>query len=262
LDLSKPSKRKLLITGGSGLIGTILTNALNEKYEITILDLKAPQNSENIKFVVGDITKLDRIEKVFSNIDVVIHLGADVSMQADWSSVYSKNILGTYNVFEASRRADVRKIVFASSNHVTGLYEKDWPISSIVKGDYAGLDRSTIPKISNLSPQRADSFYGTSKLFGEGLGQYYSSEFGISIICLRIGTVQPHEWPMASEKRYFATWLSHCDLIQLIEKSIEAQEVKFDVFYGVSNNTWRFWDISHAKDVIGYDPQDDAELHH
>ena len=252
-------KARLLVTGGCGVIGEILRKALNEKYEVTSLDL-SPCNGGDA-CITGDITKFEQIEPCFRGVDLVLHLAADSSLEASWDSVYSRNILGTYNVFEASRINGVRRIVFASSNHVTGLYEKDWPISSIVKGDYEDLDPQAVPKISHTSPPRADSYYGASKLFGEGLGQYYSDLCGICVVCLRIGTVRPYEWPKKDEVRFFATWLSHRDLVQLVEKSLAADSIKFDIFYGVSNNKWRFWDISHAKDIIGYDPDDNAEDH-
>ncbi len=248
------TRKRLLITGGCGVIGTILKPALNDRYELACLDVE----TDGKECVKGDITKLDDIEHLFEGKDAVIHLAANSSLEADWDSVYSKNILGTYNVFEASRKHGIGKIIFASSNHVTGLYEKDWPISSIVKGEFRGINTSKISMVSHLSPARADSFYGASKLFGEGLGQYYSGEYGVSVICLRIGTVRPYERPRPEEVRFFATWLSHRDLVQLVEKSLET-EVRYDVFYGVSKNKWRFWDISHAKEVIGYDPRDDAE---
>src|SRR5579872_6136706 len=249
--------RRILITGGCGVIGTILRNAFQEKYEITNLDSVICDSGT----IEGDVSDLQGISPHFKGKDAVIHLAGDSRLEADWNSIYRNNILGAYNVFEAARMAEVKQIVFASSNHVTGLYENDWPISTIVKGEYAGLKNSEIPKISHLSPQKSDSFYGTSKLFGEGLGQYYATTYGLSVICLRIGTVRPYEWPKPDEIRFFATWLSHRDLVQLVEKSLEATRVSFDVFYGVSNNTWRFWDISHAKEVIGYQPLDNADDH-
>jgi nucleoside-diphosphate-sugar epimerase len=249
--------RKLLITGGCGVIGTILKSSLAQKYDITCLDTRLTGK----ECVVGDITNLDSIRNYFAGKDAVVHLAGDSNLEAEWSSIYRANILGTYNVFEAAAESGIKKIVFASSNHVTGLYENDWPISCIVKGDYEGLDRSKIPIVSHLSPPRADSYYGASKLFGEGLGQYYSYKYGMSVICLRIGTVRPYEWPLPSEIRFFATWLSHSDLIQLVEKSLDLSGVSFDVFYGVSNNTWRFWDIEHPRVVIGYDSHDNANDH-
>lgn len=254
---SLSSKKKILITGGCGVIGTILKEAWKERYEITCLDTL--RKGENC--VQADITNLDDILPFFDGKFAVVHLAGDSRLEAEWESVYRNNILGTYNVFKAARLGGVKKVVFASSNHVTGLYEKDWPISSIVKGDYEGIYPRKFPLISHLSPPRADSYYGASKLFGEGLGQYYSDEFNMSVICLRIGTVRPYEWPRNDEVRFFATWLSHKDLVQLVEKSIESANVSFDVFYGVSDNVWRFWDISHGKEMIGYEPVENAEDH-
>ena len=245
------------MTGGCGVIGSILKPALGKQYRITCLD--TTKTGPNC--VAADVARLEDIEPFFENVDNVIHLAAASSLHADWESVYKTNILGTYNVFEAARKHGTKKIIFASSNHVTGLYESDWPISAVVKGDLRHLDPSKIQMVSHLSPPRSDSLYGASKLFGEGLSQFYSEEYGIAVICLRIGTVRPYEWPLPSETRFFSTWLSHRDLVQLVEKALRVEGIAYDVFYGVSDNKWRFWDISHGKEVIGYDPQDDAEEH-
>lgn len=249
--------KRLLITGGCGVIGTILKGAFGHRYEISCLDTRKSDN----RCVVGDVAKFDEISPHFVGMDVVIHLAGDSRLEADWDSVYRNNILGTYNVFEAARMARVQKIIFTSSNHVTGLYENDWPISAIVRGEYSGLRRDEVEKVSHISPPKADSFYGASKLFGEGLGQYYSANFGMSVICLRIGTVKAYEWPKPDEIRFFSTWMSHRDFIQLVEKCLEKTGVVFDVFYGVSNNAWRFWDISHPREVVGYEPLDNAADH-
>lgn len=251
------AKEDLLVTGGCGIIGSILKPALEKRYTITCLDTRKTEP----KCVIADITNLSEIEKFFENTENVIHLAAASSLQADWESVYSANILGTYNVFEAARKYGTKRVIFASSNHVTGLYERDWPISSIVQGNTWNLDPSKIPMVTHLSPPRPDSLYGASKLFGEGLGQYYSNEYGIKVICLRIGTVRSYNWPMSSEKRFFSTWLSHRDLIQLVEKALVCDSISYDVFYGVSNNKWRYWDVSHGKEVIQYEPKDNADEH-
>jgi hypothetical protein len=106
-------------------------------------------------------------------------------------------------------------------------------------------------------PVRPDSDYGISKVFGEATGRYYSEQFGLEVACLRIGTENRHNSPTQSV-RHFATWLSHRDLVQLVDCCLTAP-LKFDIFYGVSNNLWRFWDISHAADVAGFKPKDNAE---
>ena len=239
---------KILITGAAGLIGRILRKNLPE-HELHLLDKKGIDGS-----IIADISNFKEIVQHFSGIDVVIHLAASTGINTEWDEVLKNNIIGTYNVFEASRKAGVKKIIYASSNHVTGGYELvDPPL-------YEQNEKKQI-MITHETPMRPDGLYAVSKCFGELLGKYYSEKYGISVICLRIGTVLKDDKP--KNKRYLATWLSHRDLVQLVKKCIEG-DVKYDIFYGVSNNKRRFWDISHARKILGYDPIDDAEVffHH
>ncbi len=133
-------------------------------------------------------------------------------------------------------------MVFASSNHVTGYYEID--------GIYTTPDM----------PVRPDGYYGVSKILGEALGRYYTDAFGLSTICLRIGTCRP-ETAVEHRKsdRILSTWLSYRDVVQLVRRSIEAESIKFGIYYGISNNTQAYWDIQNARNDLGYDPQDNAE---
>ena len=164
----------------------------------------------------------------------------------------------TYNALEAARRAGAKRVIFASSNHATGNYEFDEPYASIVAGEYDGLDAASFPRVTVDMPIRPDGPYGIGKAFGEAAGRYYSDHFGLSVICLRIGTLNREGKPQNA--RQFATLLSHRDLVQLVRRCIDAPDsVRFAIFYGVSNNTWRFWDISNSRELIGYEPEDDAE---
>jgi hypothetical protein len=137
------------------------------------------------------------------------------------------------------------------------MYEHDSPYREIVAGRYEGLEPGAFPVLDHTVPVRPDGDYGVSKAFGEATGRYYSEQFGLEVACLRIGTVTRHDSP-AGSVRHFATWLSHRDLTQLVDQSLR-RPLGFEVFYGVSRNRWRFWDITHAEEVIGYEPQDDAE---
>jgi nucleoside-diphosphate-sugar epimerase len=251
-----PEYRKVLITGVTGLIGGIAFRELGKDYELSGL---ARRPMEGLRHFRASIHVLDDILPAFEGQDAVVHLAADPSDHAPWESVLPNNIIGTYNVFEACRIHGVKRVVFASSNHATGMYERDHPYRHIVRGEYDKVDTWPIPLISHTSEIRPDGYYGISKAYGEAMGRYYCEQYGISVICMRIGTVRPFDRPTQSI-RHFATWLSHRDQAQLIRKSLEAPtELGFDIFYGVSDNKWRFWDIEHAREVIGYDPQDNAE---
>ena len=162
------------------------------------------------------------------------------------------------NALEAARLAGVRRVVFASSNHVTGMVERDEPYASILAGAYDGLDPSSLLRVGVDDPVRPDGPYGIGKALGEAAARYYAEEYGLSVICLRIGTVNQANRP--TNARHFSTLLTHRDLVELVRCCLEAPEsLRFAVFYGVSGNTWRIWDIENARETIGFEPRDNAE---
>lgn len=248
----------VLVTGSSGLIGGVVIRTLGDTYRFTGLDHTQPDDAPDIPTTVADVSSLEAIRPAFVGMDAVIHLAADAGMHAPWASVLPNNIVATYNVFEAAREAGVKRLVFASSNHAVGLFELDEPYARIRQGDYSGLDPQTLPRIDHQVRIRPDGYYGVSKAFGEALGAYYAEQFGLSVICLRIGTVNRHNSP-TRDVRHLATWLSHRDLAQLVDRSLAADASRrFEIVYGVSNNTWHFWDLTHAAQRLGYVPQDNA----
>lgn len=195
----------------------------------------------------------------FEGADMVIDLAANPDAHAPWSAMLSNNIPATVTAFEAARLAGVRRVVYASSNHVTGMYERDEPYASIVTGAYEGVEPQQIDRIRADWPIRPDGPYGVSKALGEAAARYYADEHGLSMICLRIGGVTRDDRPRSP--RQFAVMLTHRDLAHLVECCLDAPAaVDFATFYGVSRNTWRIWDIDHPRQLIGYEPLDDAEL--
>ncbi len=245
---------RVLITGAAGLIGGALRGALTG-HELCGLDVRTVDGFDS---AVGDISDMGAIRPAFEGVDAVVHLAASPSSSAPWESVIGNNIVGTYNVFEAARQAGVGRVVFASSNHVTGMYERDEPYASIVAGRYEGLEPGGYATIDHRVPIRPDGYYGVSKQYGESLGRYYFEEHGMEFACLRIGSVNRRDSPLVGV-RAFATWCSHRDLAQLVQRSLDAEALGFEIFYGVSGNRWRFWDIERARERVGYSPKDDAE---
>ena len=247
--------KKLFITGGSGLIGSILNNHLKKDYEILNLDINNSKKSSET--IVGDMNNYNDVLSGSEGSFSIIHLGAVVSVDSNWDLVLKNNIESTRNVYESAKINKVKKVIFASSNHAVGLFENDDPYKQIVKGNYENIDHNNIPVIDHNVPIRPDSYYGISKAYGESMGRFYFEEHGIESINLRIGTVQKVDTPTNSI-RHFATWLSHKDIAQLVEKSLSSK-LGFEIFYGVSNNKWRFWDIENAYKKIGYQPVENAE---
>ena len=248
-------KQKVLITGAAGLVGGVLRDGLKGDYELSGVDRVA---IEGFNSLGADTTDLDSVLPAYEGIDTVIDLASVPSDKTRWEVVHQNNLTSTHNAMEASRRAGVKRLIFASSNHATGNYEDDYPYSAIVTGQYGGVDPDNIPYVTTSMPIRPDGSYGIGKVFGEATGRHFSDRHGLSVICLRIGTLNRESRPLSV--RHFATLLTHRDLVHLVDRSIQAPlEIKFGIFYGVSNNKWRIWDISNSRDSIGYNPQDNSE---
>ncbi len=238
----------LLITGSEGLIGRLLVKRLHAHKTVRLDRVRKKEKD----YVCADISDYEALSQELARcgrINSIVHLAGSSSVDAEWESVLKHNIVGTRNIFELARQQGA-KVVFASSNHVTGEYETDppsppWKNESPV---VIGVDM----------PVRPDGYYAVSKLFGEVLGRYFSEAYGISVICLRIGSVLENDNPEIDD-RFRSTWLSHDDLVQLVRRSLEA-DIPFGIYYGVSNNTRRFWDISNAERDLKYRPKDNAEL--
>jgi len=225
----------VLITGAAGAIGSYLRKGLRPLVdELVLTDVRAIEPEPNERFVPADLADRDAIARAVQGVDAVIHLGA-VPTEAPFDELVGPNLVGTFNVFDETRRAGARRIVFASSNHATGFY----PVEHT---------------LTEREPTRPDSLYGVTKVYGEALGRLYVDKFGMEVVCLRIGTFA--ERPR--QLRDLATWLSPGDAVRLVAASLSAPDVGFRVVYGASANTRRFWDLTSGLD-IGYEPQDDAE---
>jgi len=240
---------RLLITGINGLIGTILQSALQENHEVFGLDLEGEFSERVLCVDISDYGQAAQAIEHFRPLDTIIHLAGIPRVDASWESVLKANIIGTRNIFEAAREFQVPKVVYASSNHVTGAYHGFEP--NLYKYTQPGP-----PKISPEDPIRPDSDYGLSKAFGEAVARYYFDRWGVKAICLRIGAVLQDDDPTKQPENR-RIWLSHRDLVQLVEKSLSA-EINFGIYYGISNNKDAFWDISNARADLGFEPVDDG----
>jgi uronate dehydrogenase len=230
--------KRILITGAAGHIGRTLRAGLQGHYELLRLADIAPQASAGPgeEVVSANITHSAELEAAMQGIDCVVHL-AGVPDESTWERVRELNIDGCYNVFEAARRAGVKRVIFASSNHAVGFHRRD-----------RAIDNTVAP--------RPDSRYGVSKVFGEALGRLYADKYGMSVACLRIGSFRPDDKPTAP--RHLFSWISHRDMVQLTQRCIDYPDYHFLVAYGVSGNTRNRWDNANVR-ALGYVPQDDAE---
>ena len=248
------TRKKILVTGLAGKIGGIIRKNLSQKYLISGLDL---QEVNDYDTTVANLSDLKDIIPAFEGIHTVVHLAADPNHQGGWETNLENNIIGTRNVYEASRLAGVKRVIFASSNHALGFYPlKDNPYKQIYDGDFSSVRQPVTPLDTSLI--RPDGYYGVSKAFGEALGSYFHDEYGISVICIRIGWVMEPDNPTFAPSA-LSLWMSHRDTSKAIEKSIDAPEgVGYAVIYGMSQNTYGIWDMAPGKHIVDFDPLDDA----
>jgi uronate dehydrogenase len=226
-----------LITGAAGKIGRVLRAGLARRYELMRLTDIAPMDPAEAgeECVTADLSDASAIDRLCSGIECLVHLAGISEEPTSWEQVLPANIVGTYHVFEAARRAGIRRVIYASSNHVIGFYRRDRAIGT-------------------HEPMRPDGIYAASKCFGEALGRLYADKHGLSVACLRIGSFRARP----EDRRQMATWLSPRDCVQLVRRCIEAPDFHFAVLYGVSGNAGTFWRNEDAG-MIGYEPEDAAE---
>jgi len=226
----------VLITGASGHIGTVIRPALREGVEeLRLSDLTPPDGLTGPEtYVHADLRDFDAVQKAVDGVDAVVHLGA-IPNEAPFEDIAGPNLHGVFHVFEACRRSSVKRIVYASSNHASGMNDVGVPLD--------GSERA-----------RPDGLYGASKAYGEALGSMFVDRFGLSIVCLRIGSFRP----TPGEKRELSTWISHADGLRLVQAALTADDVGFAIVYGAPANTRRWWPPDRE---IGFVPQDDAEVY-
>ena len=252
-----PDRKRVLITGISGQIGGVVREALMADHDVSGLDLRP---ADGFQTTIADMTDLEAILPAFEGIDTVVDLANNPAGNLSWHHAYRNNIPAVYNSLEAARRCGVKRVIFASSNRASENYELDQPYANICAGDYSGLTPGEFPLVTTDMPVRPSGPYGIAKCLGEAAGRYFSDRHGLSFVALRFGTVRRDSRP--ANERHFATVLSHRDLGHLVERCVMAPDtLRSATYFGVSNNTWKFWDITNAQNQVGFNPQDNMETY-
>ncbi len=227
---------RLLLTGAAGALGRALRPRLAAMARTLRLSdiaaLDAPAAHEEV--MCCDLGDRDAMERLVAGCDAAVHLGG-VSVEGPFPPILNANIVGMHHLYEAARIHGMRRIVFASSNHVVGFYRQSEVIDA-------------------TAPPRPDGNYGVSKAFGELISRFYFDRYGIETVCIRIGSAQPH--PL--DRRMLASWLSYDDLTELIRCSLFTPNVGHTIVHGASANRDRWWNDRHAAH-LGWTPKDNTE---
>lgn len=228
---------RILITGAAGHIGSVLAERLSSRHQLRGLDLLpvAGQSSYPGDFVVGDCADPAVALAAVEGMDAVVHL-AGIATEAMLPEILRGHVVATAALLDAMVQHDVRRMVYASSNHAVGMTPR--PATGVV---------------SAQTPPRPDTFYGVGKVAGEALLSLYADRHGISSVALRIGSFL--ERPAV--RRNLATWLSYDDCAAMVEAALTADFDGVRAVYGISANRDAWWDLEPGR-AIGYHPADDA----
>lgn len=230
---------RVLLTGSAGGIGTVLRRHLGARYRFRCLD-RVPTVGEP-DAIVADIRDFEAMKQATEGMDAVVHLAA-VPGEAPFERLLPNNLEAVYYVYEAARLAGVRRFVFASTNNVSWYWEAE-------RGP---------AQIHPNWPPRPAGLYACTKVFGEALGRFYSDRYGLSVVCLRIGSFYKNDSPAGRPPRYLTTWVSHRDLAQIVRLSLDTPDLRYEVFYAVSNNDDCPFDMGNARKILGYAPEDNG----
>ena len=231
------SHTTLLLTGAAGGLGQALRQRLKANCEVLRLSDRVDVGpaGANEEVVLADLADAQAVHTMVQGVDAIVHLGG-VSVEGPFGPILQANILGVYNLYEAARAHGVKRVVFASSNHVTGFYRQSETIDA-------------------TDPPRPDGMYGVSKAFGEDLSRHYFDRYGIETACLRIGS----SFAEPRDRRMLATWLSFDDLHRLISACLSTPVLGHSIVFGMSDNAVTWWDNRCARHV-GYVPQDSSDI--
>jgi len=226
----------VLLTGASGTIGRLLARRLGHMgWRLRLTDL-APFPDPlppDVSFSACDLQDRDAVLALAEGCGLILHFGG-ISTEQPFEAVCGPNLRGTFHVYEAARPERAR-VVFASSNHAVGLYER-----SVV------LDHDCL--------LRPDGYYGLSKAYGEMLARMFWDKHAVETVVVRIGSVLPE----VPDERILATWMSPDDFVALMLRCRLANAVGYAIVWGASNNSRSFW-RRDDRERIAWEPKDSSD---
>lgn len=243
LSSQPPVARRVLVTGAAGKIGSFYARHApghhTKRLLVREIDDRARELSTLGEVIAVPLDDISALKEACDGMDTVLHLAGNPRPDAGWEDLLEANIKGTYNMLAAAKAAGCRRVILASSIHAVSGYAAD-------------------VQVRTSEPVNPGDLYGVSKCFMEALGRYYAEKEGLSVIALRIGAFQPVEEARKEDSFWMMDcFVSHRDLNDLMVRCIDDDRLRFAIFHGVSDNRFKRLDISDARELLGFFPQDD-----
>ena len=225
---------KIVLTGAAGKLARRMRPPLSQLcQQLVVADIAPLEARGNETAVQCDLTDANAVDALLQGADTVVHF-AGYPREAAWSTLIPANIVSVTNLWEAALKNGVRRIVYASTNHVVGMYPVDC-------------------KVNIAAELKCDSRYGVTKAFTETVARFYYEKFGVESLGIRIGRCEDE----ATDERMLSTWIHPHDLANLVQLGI-THPVAADVVYGVSANS-QGWCINPPYERFPYRPEHSAD---
>ena len=237
--------RKVLLTGAAGRIGSAFRQAVDDRYTLRLVDRQTEKlvDTAEQEVIAADLADLDACQRVCQGIDTVVHLAGDPATTADfYGSLLDNNIKAVYNIMRAAKDQGCQRVIFASSIQVIEGYP---------------LDIQARPEM----PMKPMNLYAAAKGFAELMGHYFAYAEGLSCIAVRVGAFAHNpgmQTPDGIDGRNLSAYVSARDLSHLLVQCIETPDLPFAILQACSDNRFKRMDITSARELVGYSPQDDA----
>lgn len=247
--MTEQRARRILLTGAAGGIGSAFFRSASAHYTFRLADIHTASlieaASSEHEIMELNVSDLEACQQACHDIDIVVHLAADPSPEADfYQSLLPNNIQGTYNIFRAAKDQGCQRVILASSMQVFIGYPDDF-------------------QAHRDSPYRPMNMYGVTKCFGEAVASYFAHAEGLPSIAVRIGAYDVRQDPSNPLRSYphprnLSGYVSERDLNQLLACCIEVPDVQYAVVHGISNNRFKCVELTSTRERVGYKPQDDS----
>ena len=235
--------KHILVTGSEGAIGRRVCPYLVEQgYHVRGFDKQAESSLED--FVSADLSNAAAIETAAEGMDCFIHLGAFSHQNCEFApTLLEANVHGLYNACEAARKAEVKRLILASSIQVIGNH--------FCTDEMIGLEHGTAPV----------NHYAMTKVWAEVAGEMYARHHGLSVVAVRIGAYARgrEAYDNWRDKKWMRLmFISHDDANRFFEMASISDSPgagQYAVTFLISgSNDGHKYDMSPAKDICGFEP--------
>ena len=213
---------KVLLTGGSGLVGKRLAPMLAERYEVTHFEMRDP--GDELPWIEGDLLDHEAVGAACEGMGAVMHVAAIHG--PNWRklgdhAMFEINVMGTQNVVDAAVRAGVRRLVFTSSISATGHGQ--------------GVPPAYLPIDEDIPREPAD-LYGQSKALGEQICRFAIERYGLSVFMLRPGFICDESVAFPDTMRLLSCMVDVRDVASAHIAALECDSVHHGAFLVTADN--------------------------